>query len=305
MFTKLLLARRVPAVEAQLSAVGREVERVDLDADGGWERDFGFFFFLGSRFELFFFFCSRDEPEEELVPCVTYPPILLTFVFLLELARQVALDKGGLACFGVGWFSFSFRKEKRGSRLRKKTAKKKKKKKKKKKTLRYRDRVSNDSAVFSSETRRRRPLLYRTRFLSLRPRTSSPCAFLKGQQAAEEEGNKKGKSRRSVDALLFFFFLLSPLFLPQNRPFTCATVADQHELEGGDALRSHLTGESLQSGIKRGAEREWGGGGEGEGAERRPDSIARLEGDDERRRQKKEEGANGRFEDTLAARSAL
>ena len=45
MFTKLLLARRVPAVEAQLSAVGREVERVDLDADGGWERDFGFFFF--------------------------------------------------------------------------------------------------------------------------------------------------------------------------------------------------------------------------------------------------------------------
>ena len=66
MFTKLLLARRVPAVEAQLSAVGREVERVDLDADGGWERDFGFFFFLGSRFELFFFFVAETSQKKNL-----------------------------------------------------------------------------------------------------------------------------------------------------------------------------------------------------------------------------------------------
>ncbi len=35
---KLLLAGRVPAEEAQLAAVGREVQRVDLHSDGGCKR---------------------------------------------------------------------------------------------------------------------------------------------------------------------------------------------------------------------------------------------------------------------------
>ena len=92
----------------------------------------------------------------------------------------------------------------------------------------------------------------------------------------------------------FFFFLL-PLSLPlKNRPFTCAAVADQHELERGDALRSHLAGESL-----RNLERERGDRGErerGEVVSGGPNSIANgLEGDDDERRATEEaERANGR-----------
>ena len=63
LLTKLLLARRVPAVEAELAAVGREVERVDLDADG--RCDFVFFvsFFFGCPRGLSFLFSFGNAGE--------------------------------------------------------------------------------------------------------------------------------------------------------------------------------------------------------------------------------------------------
>lgn len=51
--------------------------------------------------------------------------------------------------------------------------------------------------------------------------------------------------------------LPSSVLPPQHLPFTCAAVADQHELEGGDALGGHLAGESLENGVEeRWRERE-------------------------------------------------
>ena len=164
---------------------------------------------------------SRAGPSKNKnVSSSPRPLLLLTLVFLLELARQVALDKGGLACFGGGfgfdWFRKEKKKEGERSRLRKR-----KEKGEKKETLR--DRGINRTTLLSSLPRNpwSCPLLYRTPSLSLRPRESplslplSAPPSLREQAAPRERKNKKV----NVDASPFFrsSSSTSPIYLCRRR----------------------------------------------------------------------------------------
>jgi len=89
---KLLLSSSVPAVEADLAAVGGEVQGPDLDTDCGCKD-------------------TQDGMSEKQaaqqggvcrVTVLCSEPLAaatsLTFILLLELSCEVALHKGGLAC---------------------------------------------------------------------------------------------------------------------------------------------------------------------------------------------------------------
>jgi len=78
--SELLLTSGVPTVEDDGTVVGVEVERVDFNTEGGCER--------WSYLHLQISLCSISEGSRRS---------RLTDVLLLELSRQVSLDKGGLS----------------------------------------------------------------------------------------------------------------------------------------------------------------------------------------------------------------